>query len=292
MKPGTLPTGWTNNRSSRRSESKKSKNRTNTLKPSTIAFLLPLALTIASGLAVAPGLGQQKAAIQKTHSQKAGNKPTLNVALSPGHKFDQKTAAALLSAGKSANSWVKIPADFAYKWKTTSLTQTACRYEKTGTEDSTNTVLKLRKAVIVIGTMKDARGDIWQFNAHGTWPNNGIFTEESFETGPDGGLCRNSRVISFEIDEQSNEITKCSQLIGKATFRLVAAGGMKQETTTTLYDWKGASISTVKSEAIYRRTGMFSPRKAVDGKPLFPMFVQFLKEHKMADRIPAEPTDG
>jgi len=251
-----------------------------------------MALFVANILAIEPGMGQQKPTKQKNHPLSTGDKQSLSVELSPGHKFNQATADALLAAGKPANSWVKIPVDFAYKWKTTSLTQTACRYEKTGAEDNTSTVLKLRKAVIVIGTMKDARGDIWQFNARGTWPNNGMYVEESYESGPDGGLSRKSRVISFEIDEESKEITKCSQLIGKTSFRLIAAGGMSQETTTTLYDWKGSSVSTVKSQSTYRRTGLFAPRKAVDGKPLYPLFVQYLKEHNMADRIPKEPTDA
>ena len=252
-------------------------------------FFLPAFLSVAAAfLAVEPGMGQVN---KSTLTTTVPRLPALNAALAPGKKFEKDLVKKLVGMPEPVSSWVKIPASLACTWKTDKMTQTSSRFEQSMEEDATPKVLKVKNTIVTLGSIRDARGDFWQYNSPAVWMNDTLCIETEFALTPEGELHSQSRVVTFEINDKTNDITYCRQLINQRRFRMLSPGLMREEQTTKLYDWKGSPVMMIKCQSSYNRAREFdAATKTADGKPLYSLFVQFLKDHGMTDRIPdAQP---
>ncbi len=258
---------------------------------------LPAALCVAACLAVVPGVGQHKKPPHKTGNQMVTRLPALDPTLAPGNKFDQEIADALIPSQKPVNDWVKLPPEYAFTWKRGQTTQIFSN-DHSGSIDREAHVSKPILKTLDLGSIKDRNGGLWQYQLGRFWDIKPRDTDSCLQLvgtlrpAPDGSLVLHHRMIVFHLDNETGNIFLLSQFEIFSTYRLIAPDVMHLIEKTNVFDWRGNLTNEWEEVSNFRKVGDFVPRPdgtARDGKPLYPLFVQFLKDNGMADRIPDAP---
>jgi hypothetical protein len=261
-------------------------------------MFVPAVFIIAIVLATAPCLSQDSQALQGGISENVNLAP-LDSSLAPGNRFDRNTAESLIDTSKSRGTWHMVPAWYTGERSTDQMTVTFSRDEKTHKEDrSTNR--ENRHSVMTVDTYKDKTGQTWEYDAQGFWIEgqsddalhyNWVISRSSTVTT--NTECDHViRGVGFHVDKQTHTIKNCDRSVSQITAVPISSTTIKSKTLQRLYDWQGHPTRTVATVCNYKSTGADPAEKSGmtrDGKPLYPLFVQFLKDHNMADRIPDAP---
>jgi len=262
-------------------------------------FVLTSALLIVvHGLGISPCLGQDSQALQGGITETVNLAP-LDSSLAPGNRFDKSAAENLIDTSKSRGTWHMVPAWYSGQRSTDQMMVTFSRDEKTRAEDR-STHRENRHSVMTVDTLKDKTGQLWEYDAQGFWIEgqsddalhyNWVLSRSSTVTT--NAECDHViRGVGFHVDKQTQTIKSCDRSVSQITAVPISSTTIKSKTLQRLYDWQGHPTRTVETVCSYKRTGEDPADKSGmtrDGKPMYQLFVQFLRDHHMADRIPDEP---
>jgi hypothetical protein len=261
-------------------------------------FLVPAACIAALSLASVPCMGQDSQALQGGITENVNLAP-LDSSLAPGNRFDKNIAENLIDTSKSRGSWHMVPAWYTGQRSTDQMTVTFSRDEKSHQEDR-STQRENRHSVMTVDTYKDKTGQTWEYDAQGFWIEGQSDDALHFNwvSSRSSTVTTNSecdhviRGVGFHVDRQTQMIKSCDRSVSQITAVPVSSTTIKSKTLQKLYDWQGHPTRTVETVCNYKRTGDGPADKSGltrDGKPIYPLFVQFLRDHNMADRIPDAP---
>lgn len=278
-------------------------------------ILLPVALSIAACLAVEPVMGQggfpevwppevwspapwpfpndPKVNMPESKSERL---PPLDPRLAPGNKFDKEIAGGLLAKTKSPNSWHKVPAWLRGKWQSTQTIITLLRDERTGKEEPPNRV-ETSNNEGWYGHYADKTGQVWGCDQPYYWTENDRPQYKAYDfiitrtaTAVTDTSCRfRSQSVDFYVDKTTGTIIQVVWDTKEQTISPISASITRHKSNCRIIDWQGNPTLTEELVSDYKRTADFKPNPSEttpDGKPLYPLFVQYLKDHNMADRIP------
>lgn len=253
--------------------------------------LLPAALAIAAGLAVGPGMGQEDIPGLKGSVSVSRYIVPSDAALETGSVFNQELATSLLNGeGKADNNWYMVPAWCVGDWNSVRHVSTdPGRYNA--------------RSNLSIGTFADKTGQIWEYDRQGYWAEGKGSNSEAkawvVARSPIEATERNLRfhedLIAFTIDEKTKVIKNRDHIWQDSVMYRVPEKMIKFLSVTGTYDADGKPNQTALAITDHWKNAEFEPRlsdTASDGRPLYPMFVQYLKDHNMADRIPDAPPEA
>jgi hypothetical protein len=232
------------------------------------------------------------------------SQPDLNANFGPGGSFDQQKAAGLWAEAAAKNQWFKIPSWYAGRWRIVqklSAKRDGNRWTK-HVEYSEH--VEDFPDLSTAGHYADKTGQVWECEQAGE--------SSSFDSVPsyfDNGMgyrisktptMATDSVYSFKTREAQLILWKGSRQIGSAGQQTdevevhpIAPNQSKTKVVAKVFDWRGNHLFTKETEFISTRIADFAGQpdgKTPDGKPLFPLFIRYLNEHGMSDRIPPSPS--
>jgi hypothetical protein len=97
----------------------------------------------------------------------------------------------------------------------------------------------------------------------------------------------------FIIVRATGKIVSVDRAINEESINLISPNVASYKLIERQFDLQGEPIITVQWVGFEpKKIGDIVPepdQKGIDGQPLYPLFVQYLKDHNMADRIPDAP---
>jgi hypothetical protein len=111
----------------------------------------------------------------------------------------------------------------------------------------------------------------------------------------ESGCNLRSHYIHFQVEKETGIITACSQTASHEKISLTSPTTLVTNRCERSFDCHGQPTVTTECTICSKKIGESLPRrewKTTDGKPLYPLFVQYLKEHGMTDRIPDPPPES
>jgi hypothetical protein len=260
--------------------------------------LLPAALSVAACLAVGPGVGRDRATLQAGVSESIRLAP-LDPKLAPGNLFDKSAAASLIGKTESRNNWYKTPHWLSGGWHTDKQLQLVSFDLKSGKVSDTN-VLTTCHMSLSEGTFPDHQGQLWEYDRQGDWvvsddDNYAYYNwlpARSHIVANDTTYSDLTSSIVLAVDKRTGVIRSCYRDLRENIIYCISKNAIKFYSAYDNFDREGNPTHKGESVSYYKRIMEFIPNhnaKTPDGKPLYPLFVQFLKDNGMADRIPDGP---
>ncbi|MBS1994614.1 MAG: hypothetical protein JSS86_09110 [Cyanobacteria bacterium SZAS LIN-2] len=254
-------------------------------------ILLPVMLFVAVCLDVGPGVGQQIKPTPKTGvsaSETMHELSPLDSSLAPGKLFDKEKCSALLIKDHSTH-WNKLPAWLVGTWTS--------RDEQSEDEGKTAHLEYWAICRIIVG-LADKTGQVWSHYTAGEWAQ-GVDGSRldcylgCTESSPSPDEYRSEfESISFQLDGLSHLIQSCSRRLTEDTYYLISPGVVRLKEVHRNYDWRGHQLDSSEREWNLLKSGEFASdltQTTGDSRPHYPLFVQFLRDNGMTDRIPDAP---
>jgi hypothetical protein len=245
-------------------------------------------------------MGQEKPTLKMTISRSINLAP-LDADVAPGQSFDKEKVNDLITKSNSGNSWYKVPAWYAGKWQSNQTIQLFRRDEASGLEDFESHVQNWHNSN-GIGNYADKTGQVWQYDEPGFWSDyDSPFNMEAKhfcrlsgtqKVATESEYAFDTEFLAFSVDKTTKRITRCDRGTTEVSIHPTAPGIVVAHVIQRTFEWQGNPEIATVSEAEYKKTGDLVPDanwKRPDGRPMFPLFVQYLKEHGMADRLPDAP---
>jgi hypothetical protein len=259
-----------------------------------LAFLM-----LTACLALVPCLGWDVSDLKATIS-KGTRLPLLDASLAPGSGFDQDKAAALFGGTKDHDRWYQIPSLLTHWWSPKSSEfgegKLAKQEQKMlsgagGPASSTHSFARYA----------DAQEQWWKWDSAGLWLVEDDGASIRYEYGLEGKTTAvtesefgsSTQLLDFTVDKKSQKILEVSQQIREVTHIVLATVPitMKTKVSVKAFDWQG---NLTDSEEWVSCNEDHGPSKFTingslpDGSRRYDMFIEYLKTHGMADRIPEE----
>jgi hypothetical protein len=244
-------------------------------------------------------LGQDSKPLQAGVTRSVSLAP-LDSALAPGNVFDKSKAEALIGQSKSSNNWHKVPAWYPGTCKSDQMVFTFRRDEESGQEDRSSHA-ENRHSSYTVDACPDTTGQMWEYDPQGFWIEGqgdddlhyNWMMARSVTIATDKEVAHKGQAVGFHVDKRSNIIKSCDRNVSETSTFPVSSTAIRSRTFQRTFDWQGTHRGTAEFACKYKKTREDSidpNRMTRDGKPLYPLFVQFLKDNNMADRIPdAQP---
>jgi hypothetical protein len=263
------------------------------------------ALAVGAHLAAGPGMGQESPTPGAGISA-LGKMPPLDPVLAPGNNFDQAIATEITKI-KSTNQWHQIPAWLAGSWESEQATVRSFKDQKSGTED-----LRVRvypeHSTDTHGDFTDQTGQVWAADVamfrkgadNDAFVKYTLFLSFISIAATDTKYLYQIQSVDLYVYRKTNTIKVCCPWLTEIVERLVSPGVLSNKTTYRSFDLNGSLRSTAEVNSTLNRTSEAVPnqiqttlyRTTLEGKPLYPQFVQFLKDHNMANRVPEGQPSG
>lgn len=215
--------------------------------------------------------------------------------LGPGYPFDSQILESMLNRRKLENNWHQVPAWLAGRWRISrmiNVTRSDNNRWKEYVQDAPE--------ISSYGQFSDKTGQVWECEQVGE--------ESRYESSPDSlyqghtykleqsqSKATNSeygfrvRLAHFDLWNGGKEIAGAAQQVNDVSIHLAAPGLATTKMIARVSDWHGGPIFTKESEYSSAKVGPLIINKELkkpDGAPLYPAFMQYLKAHGLAERIP------
>ena len=245
-----------------------------------------------------PSAAQESQALQGGITQTI-NLPSLDAALAPGNLFNKNAAEDLIGKSKESNNWHMVPSWYRGQRATEQMTVNYSKDEKTGVEDK-KPHRENRRSVMQVDTYKDRTGQLWEYDAQGFWIEgesdeyfhyNWVISRAPTLTN-DTECDHMTRGVGFHVDKKTYKIVSCDRSLAQISATSVSPTVIRSKAFQKIFDWQGYPIRTVETVCNYKKTAEGpGDRNGMthDGKPIYRLFVQFLKANNMTDRIPEPP---
>jgi hypothetical protein len=237
-------------------------------------------------------------AVYKAKVNAAGNNHQLpmNPNLAPGNVFDQDAATSQLKKSISVNNWHKVPAWCVGVWQSDQASSALPVDEKTGSADSVTRLATSRNTGLR-GHYADKAGQVWEYEQAGCW----TVTECDKYTYHGYQITRTPTVISkteccflvksivFCVDKTNGKIVSVARDDSEERIYPISPLITRTKTIHRLFDWLGNLSATQETVCDQKKTGDLAQDqewKTIDGEAMYPLFVQYLKDHGMSDQIP------
>jgi hypothetical protein len=264
-------------------------------------ILVQAALAVTACLATPPAIAQQsrptpQTCVLKAAVERSENASPLDPTLAPGNFFDRNIATALFNKNKAPFVWHVVPKWLVGDWHSEQQTNVFSRNDKTGKLNAPGGPVSLR-STIHQGDFIDKTGQVWQCDAPGTWMENDFDGLKSFTyslsisnaVDNDKQSSRDAELVSVLVDGKTNKIVHCTRQSTNYDMLPISPSAIRYNNTIKTFDWQGNPLQTSKCVANLKKIGEFTPnpnKVAPDGQLLYPLFVQYLKDHDMVDRVP------
>ncbi len=222
--------------------------------------------------------------------------PTLDGVLAPGNVFDKQIAGSHMPGQPSQIHWFKVPAWYVGTWTSSESVRTFMRNEFTG-EEKLNNPMQPSHNEIWGGTCMDRDGQVWECEDTGYWrySDTGTLDQNTYVLNhtplnvTDTSCCFHASAIVFTVEKISGKILHCSQSEHDEFLTPMSDNVMRAKIVQRNFDWQGNPTTTEEGVSIYERirsTVLPNPVACSDNKPLYPRFVQYLKDNGLSDRVP------
>ena len=264
-------------------------------------ILWQAALAVTASLAASPVIAQQnrpkpQTCVLKAAVERSENASPLDPTLAPGNIFDRDIATALFNKNKAPFVWHVVPKWLVGDWHSEQQTNVFSRNDKTGKLNAPGGPVSLRSTMNQ-GDFIDKAGEVWQCDAPGTWMDNdfdglkshlySLSISNAVDTNKQSS--RDAELVCILVDGKTNKIVRCTRQSINYDMLPISPSAIRYNNTIKTFDWQGNPVQTSKCVTNLKKVGEFTPnpnKLAPDGQPLYPLFVQYLKDHNMADRIP------
>jgi hypothetical protein len=266
--------------------------------PARRAFFLSWLLILC--LSASPAFSQNNTKLEATIS-KSKSLPIADGLLTSGNMFEEKKISALFGGDEYHDNWYQIPSWLIHWW---SPVKNEFGDGKLAQKEQDSLKGKGANYALVrhgFARYEDAKGQWWKWDTTGLW----FVTDEGdrktyiygVEDKPkivsESQWSRSTQTLEVVVDKTSGKVVDVSQHIReiKDTLLDTSPYTMKTVVTETVFDSKGNLTDKEEWTSTNSDAGQSKPSvagKLKDGRRLHDLFIQYLKEHGMADRAPTE----
>jgi hypothetical protein len=251
-------------------------------------------------LSASPALPQNNTKLEATIS-KSTSLPIAGGLLTLGNMFEEKKISALFGGDDYHDNWYQIPSWLTHWW---SPVKNEFGNGKLAQKEQNSLSGRGAKYALVnhgFARYEDAKGQWWKWDTSGLWfvADEGdrktyIYgVEDKPMIASESQWSRSTETLEIVVDKASGKVIDVSQHIReiKDTLMDTSPYTLKTVVTETVFDSKGNMTDKEEWASTNSDAGQSKPSMAgrlKDGRRLHDLFIQYLKEHDMADRVPKE----